>query len=303
MEFGEEILLTNIKATEILPIFNGEIENDEFNKAIRLFESGDFDDAGNILVKLREEFPNEAFPLYGTILGFYLRQDEFALNQADELVNNAPDDARNWVIKGWLYRWFQNDNQALQDFKKALKIEPSNEKAKTLMIELEAKIQKKSSDAETINEKSSRIESSIETQKDSNIPFFWKWIYPALLALLWGAILGSVLSLIANNPFSGSQYTAANSIRAGIVRAAYWENFISNLQSGALLSLLLWLLYETPANKIVQLFARIPYLGLIFIVPWLLYWIFVWPIVWIDKLIAFVIQKKYDANFTKKNWR
>ena len=116
--------------------------------------------------------------------------------------------------------------------------------------------------------------------------FFWRWIYPILLCIGWGALLGLVIGASQDNAYSSTI-----------------ENLFSGLLGGAIISVALFIMYETPFNKLIQLLAKIPWVGLIFILPWLLYWIFVWPIGIIDKIIGKIIEKKYSANLTSKSWK
>lgn len=119
------------------------------------------------------------------------------------------------------------------------------------------------------------------------IPFFWRWLYPIILLIIWGGILGVIII------FSQGR----NSDEPFLV------NFFGAFIAGSIISLVLFIIFETPINKIIQLVANIPYVGLVFIFPWLLYWLFVWPIVLIDKLLALIIELRYRAVLTNKSWR
>ena len=124
-----------------------------------------------------------------------------------------------------------------------------------------------------------------EQLKVEEIPFFWRWIYPIILVICWGGIIGIFIGFIQDSSVS------------------FFEKLFVDFMCGAIIALVLFIMYETPFNKLIQLVAKIPYAGLVFILPWLLYWIFVWPISLLDKLIGLIIELRYNATLTSKSWR
>ena len=127
----------------------------------------------------------------------------------------------------------------------------------------------------------------MENQKYSEeVPFFWRWIYPLLLTAVWGGLIGIVISFLQDDTY-----------------VSFFEKLFGGFVGGAIIAIVLFIMYETPFNIVIQLIAKIPYAGLIFILPWLMYWIFVWPIGLVDKIIALVIKLKYSATLTNKSWR
>jgi hypothetical protein len=78
-----------------------------------------------------------------------------------------------------------------------------------------------------------RLNSTELDQSVSEISFFWRWIYPLLLCIGWGAFAGIVMSLIA-----GDSYLSIT------------EKLFSGLLGGAIISFALFLMYETPLKRL-----------------------------------------------------
>jgi hypothetical protein len=112
------------------------------------------------------------------------------------------------------------------------------------------------------------------------IPFLWRWLYPLLLTICWGGLLGIVIA------FSEG------------ISSSFFDMLFGGFAAGAIIAIVLWVFYETPIRTLLY---SIPYMGLLLFGPWLLYWLFVWPTVLIDKLIAMVIRHRYSIKLSNKS--
>jgi hypothetical protein len=126
-----------------------------------------------------------------------------------------------------------------------------------------------------------REEEQYDTNNLQEPSFYWDWIYPMLLCIGWGFVLGLLMGMFQG---SGPQ-----------------SSLFSMAIGGSMLSVILFIMYETPFNKIIQLLVKIPFVWIIFIIPLLMYWVFVWPISIIDKIIGKIIEKNHTTNLDSKS--
>lgn len=123
----------------------------------------------------------------------------------------------------------------------------------------------------------------------TNISFFWYWIYPFVLCLLWGLVL-SIIILFLNKSVPSDEY-------------------LSVFLTIVVLVLILWILFETPFNAITAgiiwglVYNLFRAAGIGFIVfpvklfVELLYFVFIWPITLLDKIgKPFIHQNRYTIG-------